>query len=134
MNIHDTMEIIRQVTNLTDSDIMELELLVNKANDPVVLATLIVALIEERRKTNRLLEQILELLKGKKLETEELSEQDEKIIELIKERGMVCAEDVKEAMGYRGLNAASARLNALVKKGILQKFRRGRRVYFRLAP
>ncbi len=134
MNLRDTIDLIRQVTKLEEQDILDLELLVNKANDPVVLATLIVALIEERRKTNRLLQEILSLLKARQGETEELSEQDERILTLVKERGMVCAEDVKNALGYKGLNAASARLNALVRRGILQKVRRGRKVYFRLAP
>lgn len=124
-------------------DVMSLELLVQRAHDPVVLATLIAALIEERRRTNALLQEIRDALKGLQssspsapapVEDLGLSEPDERIVALIHERGAVTAKDVKEALGYKGLNAASARLNALYKRGVLKKVRKGRTVYFTLAP
>ena len=130
---------------LGEEDIAQLELLVHRSDDPLVLATLIVALIEERRRTNRLLEEIRDALNrvasasapAPLPDTAGLSEADERILELVREMGMVCAEDVKRALGYRGLNAASARLNALYRQGYLRKIRKGRKVYYtlsRLAP
>ena len=127
---------------LEDDDVMNLELLVQQSHDPVVLATLIAALIEERRKTNALLREIRDALKNLPASTSTvaptedlgLSEADERIVSLIRERGAVTARDVKESLGYKGLNAASARLNALYKQGLLRKVRKGRTVYFTLAP
>jgi len=127
---------------LEDEDVLNLELLVQQSHDPVVLATLIAALIEERRKTNAILREIRDALKeirahaSRSVPAEEagLSEADEQILALIRERGAVTAKDVKDALGYKGLNAASARLNALYKQGLLRKVRRGRTVYFTLAP
>ncbi len=102
--------------------------------DNATIVLLLTTLIEERRRTNKLLEEILQLLKQEKGENvEDLAEQDEKILELIRERGYVTAEDVKEALGYRGLNGASARLNNLHKRGILRKIRKGKKVYFTLS-
>lgn len=127
--------------DLGNDDIAQLELLVHRSDDPLVLATLLVALIEERRKTNRLLEEIRDALNrvasAPAPVSAGLSEADERILELVREMGMVCAEDVKNALGYKGLNAASARLNALYKQGYLRKIRKGRKVYYtpsRLAP
>ncbi len=126
-----------------DDDVMSLELLVQRSNDPVVLATLIAALIEERRKTNALLREIRDALNELRSSspsaptpTEDLglSEPDERIFALIHERGAVTAADVRDALGYKGLNAASARLNALYKRGLLRKVRKGRKVYYTLAP
>ncbi len=130
--------------DLGRDDIASIELLVHRADDPFVLATLIAALIEERRRTNRLLEEIRDALNRvasapaptSAPEDVGLSEADERILQLVRERGMVCAEDVRRALGYKGLNAASARLNALYRQGLLKKIRKGRKVYYtlRLAP
>jgi len=128
---------------LEEDDVMNLELLVQRSNDPVVLATLIAALLEERRRTNALLREIRDALNELRSSSPSapapqeglgLSEPDERIIALIHERGAVTAADVREALGYKGLNAASARLNALYKQGILRKVRKGRKVYYTLAP
>jgi len=122
-----------------DDDLMSIELLVQRAQDPVVLATLIAALIEERRRTNALLREIRDALAAIRNppssappQTEDLglSERDEQILSLVRERGMVCAEDVRNALGYKGLNAASARLNWLYKRGLVRKVRKGRKVYY----
>ena len=126
---------------IEEDEIQRVEMLIHRAQDPLVLATLIAALLEERRRMNRLLEEIRDALRRLSATSapeklEELSEADERILALVRERGMVCAEDVKEALGYKGLNAASARLNQLYKRGLLSKIRKGRKVYFtlRLAP
>ena len=61
-----------------------------------------------------------------------LSEVDERILSFIKEKGIVTAEDVRRAFGYKGRNAASARLNHLYKLGLLDKKQVGRKVVFML--
>ncbi len=122
-----------------DDDLLAIDLLVQRAQDPVVLATLIAALIEERRRTNALLREIRDALAAiqtppssapPQTESLGLSERDEQILALVRERGMVCAEDVRNALGYKGLNAASARLNWLYKRGLVRKVRKGRKVYY----
>ncbi len=169
-SIHGILTAIKALLpGVEDDDILPLEVLSRHSEDPVVLATLIAALIEERRKTNTLLEEIRQSLRALEErisaastnapapathappspsrasgaatsappspapELFDLSEADERILALIHEHGMVSAADVKEALGYKGLNAASARLNALYKRGILRKIRKGRKVYFTLA-
>ncbi|NPA86623.1 MAG: hypothetical protein GXO00_01300 [Candidatus Diapherotrites archaeon] len=128
----DALRAMLQVDELED-----LKAIAAQVKDPTTVGLMIALLIEERRKTNQLLQKILEKLErleiSKEKELTDLSEADERIIELIRERGMVTAEDVKEALGYKGLNGASARLNALYKRGILKKVRKGRKVYFALA-
>jgi len=54
---------------------------------------------------------------------EELSETEERILELAKRRGRICAQEVQKDMGYSGKNAAAARLNRLYRMGLLRKKR-----------
>ena len=62
-----------------------------------------------------------------------LSGLDVKILQFIQlqHSNMACAEDIKEAMGYKGKNAASARLNRLYKQGILDRYQLGHKVFYR---
>lgn len=62
-----------------------------------------------------------------------LSDQDAKILEIAQRspRGMVCADDIKAQMNYRGRNAACARLNRLHRLGLLVRHQLGHRVYFK---
>ena len=60
-----------------------------------------------------------------------LSGLDSKIIEFIQVKGMACADDIKGLMSYRGRNAASSRLNNLYKRGILQRYQLGHKVYYK---
>ncbi len=124
------------VPGLKEEDVTDLKAIAAYADNPLVLGMMVALLIEERRKTNQLLEEILRELRKRDVKEEEivaLSDQDERILELVKERGMVTAADVKEALGYKGLNGASARLNNLHRMGYLKKVRRGKKVYFMLA-
>jgi hypothetical protein len=59
-----------------------------------------------------------------------LCETDEKIISFIREKGKADAENIKNLLDYKGTNAASQRLNKLVKEKILTKIQSGRKVYF----
>ena len=60
-----------------------------------------------------------------------LSEIDTGIIQLIQVKGMACADDIKSRFGYRGRNAASARLNNLYRLGILKRYQIGHKVYYK---
>ncbi len=59
-----------------------------------------------------------------------LAEIDEQIVNFVKKTGKASAEEVQKQFGYRGRNAASARLNRLCGQGVLQKRQVGRKVYF----
>ncbi len=114
-----------------------------KFNDPLIVGAMIHRLVQERVKTNYLFEQILKELKeinnaikkGASLPvTSEkelvLSEVDERIVEFVKSRGKATANEVQKALGYKGRNAASARLNHLYEMKVLVKTRAGRKVYY----
>lgn len=118
-----------------------------KFEDPVFIATLLHKLSEERSSSNLVLKEVnakldrllaleariasIEQKLGPSLLQQQvvLSPTDKKIVALAKKKP-VCAEDVREALKYKGKNAASARLNALVKKSVLHKKQVGKKVYF----
>ncbi len=124
----------------------DLEQNLDKFRDPVVLAEFAFRLLEERENTNRMLTNLvarIDALEAKLAEkhaaapksptiVEEpmLPEIDQQIMEFIRERGRVTAEDVRERFSYRGKNAASARLNRLRAMGLLEKKQAGKKVYF----
>ncbi len=126
----------------------ELEANMSKFNDPVVLGTLMSRMLEERENTNRLLktllqriEQLEERLAGAPqrhataqqiMEAPMLPEVDEAIVSFIRE-GPKTAEDVQHKFGYKGKNAASARLNRLHDLGVVVKKHVGKKVYFSLS-
>lgn len=62
-----------------------------------------------------------------------LSEIDTKILQLIQisHNSMVCADEVREQMNYKGRNAASSRLNRLYKLGIVDRYQLGHKVYYK---
>ena len=115
---------------------------IEKFKDPYVVGAMIHRLVEERKLTNQMLRDIhkkmnrlMELMEQKGVESSAiqealLPEQDEKILAFVRKKGKVDATDVQFEFEYKGKNAASARLNALVKAGFLQKKRVGRKVYF----
>lgn len=59
-----------------------------------------------------------------------LSPIDEQILQIIRQRGSVCAQDIQKELSYKGQNAASARLARLASLNILKKHQAGRRVYY----
>jgi len=111
-----------------------------KFKDPVVLATIAYKLLEERENTNRVLKNVLARLDkieaGKEASVPPqkafLSEIDQKIVDFVAKAGKSAARDVQKEFGYKGSNAASSRLNRLVKQGVLKKIQVGRKVYFLL--
>lgn len=115
---------------------------IEKFKDPYVVGAMIHRLVEERKLTNQMLRDIHKKLNSLTdlmekqgvpavaIQEAMLPEQDERILAFVRKKGKVDAFDVKGKFEYKGKNAASARLNALVKAGFLQKRRVGRRVYF----
>ena len=55
---------------------------------------------------------------------------DGDILEFVKEKGKVIAQEVADRFGYKGKNAACARLNRLAVAGHLSKKQAGRKVYY----
>jgi hypothetical protein len=62
-----------------------------------------------------------------------LGSADEQIVQFIRKRDAVCAEDVRVEFKYKGKNAASARLNKLAQMGVLEKQQVGRKVYYKIS-
>lgn len=143
-NIHDTKRLFleqllgQQFKELGLSDLIDIQ---EKTKDPLVLSILVFKLLEERKETNKILKDIEEkyskleesLLNKEKKEVSEfrlLSETDDKIVSYIREHKRADALEIKNTFGYKGTNAASQRLNSLVKENHLQKIFVGRKVYF----
>ncbi len=62
-----------------------------------------------------------------------ISAVDASIVEFLQTqpKGMASADDVRNFMHYRGKNAACARLNNLYKRGVLERFQLGHKVYYK---
>ena len=117
--------------------------------DSVYLASLMHKISEERTASNLVLKEInakldrlatlehriarIEERMGPGREATALSEVDEEIVAFVKKSGVACAEDVRRALKYKGKNAASARLNALHRQGVLEKKRAGMKVFYALS-
>lgn len=106
--------------------------------DPMTIGLLLYRLSRERAKTNELYKQILTKLdkiqgtlsQSGELPPETLSEIDQKIVEFVKGKEISDAEEIQVHFGYKGKNAASARLNALFNQGVLNKKRAGKKVKY----
>ncbi len=111
-------------------------------------SSLLKYMTDERERTNRLLTSITS--KISKLEEElhstsyepapqyiadrrqvPVSGLDAKILTFIQSKDMVCADQVRVAMNYKGRNAACSRLNKLYKQGIIERFQLGHKVYYK---
>ncbi len=60
-----------------------------------------------------------------------ISDTDARILEHVQVKGMACAEDIQRLMGYKGKNAACARLSSLLKRGVLYRYQLGHKVYYK---
>lgn len=145
-------EIIRKISPKFDEETLDIQEIMGYSKDPMFIAVLLYKLVQERGRTNQLLEKIHDKfdeimleLKTKELAPgsappaqqaqkasafEVLPEQDQMIIAHVKQAGQATAEDIKAMLGYRGVNAASQRLNKLFREGYLQKVQSGRKVLF----
>ncbi|VVC71707.1 Uncharacterised protein [uncultured archaeon] len=132
----------------------KLKSIAGKLNDPVYLSGMMLSVQQERENTNRILKNIYAELDRMKELSERLKalEQaftgggsapapgipgetmlsgiDETLVKLARKKGRICAADAQAAFGYRGKNAASARLNRLYDLGVLNKAQAGRTVYY----
>ncbi len=116
--------------------------------------TLMKYMIEERERTNKKLEEIntkIARLRGaiesmyeapvpadasqRGIENKEipLSELDSEVLDFIDTKEMVCADDLRKFMNYRGRNGACARLSLLYKQGLLVRHQLGHKVYYKYA-
>jgi len=102
--------------------------------DPMTIGLLLYRLTMERKKTNELFTKILKKLDKQQLKTQvkevQLSELEQKIISFVKTHKTTDAEEVQKHFGYKGKNAASARLNSLYNQGLLNKKRVGKKVKY----
>ena len=154
MNSHDTFKGVLKEKDLIDkisplfAELNDLENIIQHTDNPKVLAALMFRIVQERERTNKLLEGIDEKydaimlsLKtapqtpastqteaGNKFEV--LPEPDQAILKMVEERGGCSATDIKTMMNYRGLNAACQRLNRLYREGLLKKVQSGRKVLY----
>lgn len=114
--------------------------------DPMLTAVLLYKLVEERENSNRLMKTLIQKVENieerlgrmdnnspqisPQKEISILSEVDEKIIELISKMNFATAAQIAKTLGYKGANAASARLNKLYGLGLLKKKRAGKKVVY----
>ncbi len=151
--IKDNLNVIGQSKSVYDmlspkfsEQTLDIREIAKQANDPFFVSLLLFKLAEERERTNKLLagindkfDSLMFELKQEKQETqtevekasiEILPEQDQKILDLIEQKGMSTANEIVEALGYKRQNAASQRLNKLFREGHLKKVRSGRKVLY----
>ncbi len=125
------------------------EVMLASKDNPMLIAALLYKLAQERKQANDLLakmeqkyDELSFLLKSNASAsltpnpTESLHsisllpEADQKILSIVEEKGSANAENVRAQLGYKNSNAASQRLNALVKSGYLGKIQSGKKVVF----
>ena len=152
MNNHDIFKSVMSEKELVEkispkfSEMNDLDEIVKQAENPKVLATLMFRLIQERERTNNVLEGINEKYdkimfslkttpdtptqNSTQNSFEVLPEQDQLILKSVEERGGCSALDIKTMLNYKGLNAACQRMNKLFRDGYLRKVQSGRKVLY----
>lgn len=124
---------------------------IRKVSDPIAVGAMLYSIAQEKKSSNLVirdinakfdtmiqkLEEISKNLSGlcNKIDEPsngptELSERDREILNFVKERVRVCADDVQKRFEYKGRNAASARLSKLFKENEVKKVYVGRKVYY----
>lgn len=127
----------------------DLDEAIQKCNDPLFIAVLLFKVAEEREKSNKIIQEMNDKFDKVMLELktqavkqdffesknsfEVLPEADQKIMTFIERKGFTTAEEIKQELNYKGLNAACQRLNSLFKQGMLKKIQSGKKVNFMLA-
>ncbi|PJA16997.1 MAG: hypothetical protein COX63_02955 [Candidatus Diapherotrites archaeon CG_4_10_14_0_2_um_filter_31_5] len=151
MNNHDmfkellkSREAVKKLSPKFDELTMDIQDLFQQSKDPFFVAMLLFKLAQEREATNKILSDIndkydnimLELKTGKVPEVKEensfilLAEQDKKIMDLVTKKNAVTASEIQTELNYKGVNAASQRLNKLFKEGYLKKAQSGKKVLY----
>ena len=132
----------------------EISDVVEEIPDPVVVGKLLYNIASEKKSYNLVVRDInakfdqlavrldriatlLEQINQKKEETEvrrseniDISDRDKEILDFVRARKRVCADDVQDHFQYKGRNAASARLHRLYRDNVLEKVHAGRNVYY----
>lgn len=146
--------VLQQLTEANETELVDQ--IFALSDRPEVLGLLIYKLMMERKQTNELLESInkkydtIISLQSNALNASNstnssstsriiseindieqlfLTEQDKSILRMAKEKHLT-AKDVQDNCNYKGLNAASQRLNKLNREGYLEKQRVGQQVVF----
>ena len=141
-------EMLNQIPEFTELS-LDISALREHSTDPFFIALMLYKVIKEKQETTKMLEAINDkydkiMLHLKSMPSTEnqgtgnqvsnqldlLPEQDEKILKLAEEKGQITAEQVKEAMQYKGINAACQRLNKLFREGHLKKVKYGKKVVY----
>ncbi len=149
-------DLIRKISPKFSELSLDIREISNQCKDPMFLAVLIFKLAQEREKTNKVLEQVLDrfdtimqrlkatdaptahmqshepqkAIAMEKAAPAVLPEHDQMIMLLAQSHGQITAEDVKAELGYKGKNAASQRLNRLFRDGHLRKMQSGRKTFY----
>ncbi|MDD5163850.1 MAG: hypothetical protein PHD95_06640 [Candidatus ainarchaeum sp.] len=153
-------ELLKKISPKFNEMTFDIQEILEYSKNPMFIAVLLFKLSQEREKTNQMLEKINEkfdsiMLRLKTAPQEQvlpsqfsqpqigmdfsehgivplkaLPENDQLIVHLAFEKGQISADDIKKELGYKGKNAASQRLNKLVKEGHLSKIQAGRKVVF----
>ncbi len=120
------------------------------------ISSLLKYMVEERERTNRMLEGLTDKIRklegaldgmyavaeereaavqARPIDNKEipLSGLDAQVLDFVQTKGMICADQLKEYMGYKGRNAACTRLNKLYTTGLLDRFQLGHKVYYKYA-
>jgi DNA-binding transcriptional ArsR family regulator len=140
------------IEELRNEVLSPLENDIQKLRDPVVLAAIMHTAATERESTNRLLKTLIEKLDAKFSEVDArlariekqsaapaaaagqeevlLPSVDEEILKFVREKRHASAEEVRKKFGYKGKNAASARLSRMYDMGLLDKKQVGRAVLY----
>ena len=146
------VDLISQVSNNFSELSVDIKEVMQASSDPMLVSALLYKLVKEREQTNKILQGLgdkfdaimFELKQGgggmATLAGEEtkagknsyvlLPEQDQMILKFIEEHGQATANDIKVVCNYRGLNAASQRLNRLHRMNHLSKVQSGRKVVY----
>jgi predicted HTH transcriptional regulator len=90
-------------------------------------------LIDLNKRLVEIDERISSLESQKSHDTLALSKKDQEILDYVKSKDRVSAEDLQKHLKYKGKHAASARLHKLFTMGALDKTHAGRTVYY-IAP
>ena len=153
MASEDKNQLEQEITRLKE-EVRELTEKKNEEEADNYIASLMNTIIEEREKTNRMLAGIMDKVRvlehkinsvkeipqeytvqrplgSEGREEMPLSSIDVKIIGFVQTKDLVCADDVKDFMNYKGKNAACARLNMLCRYGFLNRYQMGHKVYYR---
>ena len=118
---------------------------INQVSDPVAIGAMLFQIAQERKNTNLIISELNAKMDGlmekiKTLESEPqtqkphtgLSDKDMEVLNYVKEKGRVSAEQMQKKFKYKGKNAASARLSKLFHDGVLEKEYLGRNVIYKV--